>query len=132
MYKFIMRNQKGTGHAVFYDEKTSILSWGIGALIEGDNLCMEDLPNDTVRDFVQSIKESRTIQSLDKYFMFMEECLHCPLVHLCKGEPLSNMINFKSECERAYVEQVQNLCIALMYLTRTRLECIEGDIRRPE
>lgn len=131
MYKFIMRNHKNTGHAVFYDEKTSVMYWNVGALIETDEIDFEAISDPAIKDFIQSLRDERLVSALPNYKKFREECHHCPVVQICQGAPLFET-NFKEACDVAYAQSTQTLFWSLKQLTRMNLECIEGDIRRPE
>lgn len=131
MYRFIVRNNKGTGHAVFYDEKTSKMNWFTGGIIEDPLLENIEIQDSDIKDFLNSIKIKRNIEELDNFYRFKEECMHCPVVQLCKGKCLDDE-NFKESCNQSYSENVLKLYHILYILTAMKLESIDGDIRRPE
>lgn len=67
------------------------------------------------------------------HFSFREECMHCPVVQLCKGScmyldgPL-----FAQSCHNSYALNLGILRAALFRATGMVLTKIEGDIRRPD
>ena len=66
------------------------------------------------------------------HFSHREECMHCPVVQLCKGScmyldgPL-----FAQSCHNSYALNLGILRAALFRITGKVLTKIEGDIRRP-
>ena len=129
MYKIIVRNDKGTGQAIFYDPKTSKMNWYMGSPITKERRMDIEL-NEEVYNFISSLKSKRSVESLPNYSHFKEECHHCPVIQLCKGIPHSD--NWSDQCKTAYVKHMSNLYWAVFVLTGQKLESIEGDTRRPE
>lgn len=67
------------------------------------------------------------------HFIHREECMHCPLVHLCKGSCMYLYNdNFTQSCWNEYYFNLGILKAAMFTLTGKLLVGIEGDIRRPE
>ena len=73
MYKLIVRNQKESGEAIFYDHKMSKMNWYIGSPIK-DKIILDIETNNIIDDFIISLKTNRKIESLEKYNKFKEEC----------------------------------------------------------
>lgn len=67
------------------------------------------------------------------HFIHREECMHCPLVHLCKGSCMYLYgDNFAQSCWNEYYYNLGILKAAMFILTGKILIGVEGDIRRPE
>lgn len=67
------------------------------------------------------------------HFSLREECMHCPVVQLCKGSCMYlEGDHFTQSCWNDYYYNMGVLKAALFYLTGKILVHIEGDIRRPE
>lgn len=67
------------------------------------------------------------------HFSFREECMHCPVVQLCKGSCMYLYDDhFTQTCWNEYFYNLGILKAALFILTGKMLVNIEGDIRRPE
>jgi len=67
------------------------------------------------------------------HFNFREECMHCPVVQLCKGSCMYLYDDyFTQSCWNEYYYNLGILKAALFELTGKILVNIEGDIRRPE
>lgn len=67
------------------------------------------------------------------HLSFREECMHCPVVQLCKGSCMYLYADhFTQSCWNEYYYNLGILKAALFVLTGKLLVNIEGDIRRPE
>jgi len=67
------------------------------------------------------------------HLSFREECMHCPVVQLCKGSCMYLYDDyFTQTCWNEYYYNMGILKAALFVLTGKILIHIEGDIRRPE
>jgi radical SAM protein with 4Fe4S-binding SPASM domain len=130
MYKLIVRNDKGTGQAIFYNPKKSEIYWDSFAIPLNDQKLFDIEENAAIEDFIDSIRTKRTIQELPNFNILREECMHCPVVQLCKG--IDKQENWTKACNESYLKNVNNLYWSILVLTKQKLESIEGDIRRPE
>lgn len=67
------------------------------------------------------------------HFIHREECMHCPVLQLCKGSCMYLYEDhFSQSCWNEYYFNMGILKAALFHLTGKVLVGIEGDIRRPE
>lgn len=129
MYKLIVRNERGSGDAIFYDPKTSNMNWFTRGAPVNDTKVIE-INSHSIDDFIISIQTKRKVESLENYKKFREECHHCPVVQLCKG--ILPCEDWTEKCNKSYIENTSNLYWAIFALTGKRLESITGNIRRPE
>lgn len=120
MYTLIVEDKHELRYRIYYDPKKSDLHGHGGLVIDVSNVKTTDIH---IQELFDSIQEKRT---LDNMQLLKPECMHCPVVHLCKG-----VIPVGISCDNEYAFFVQKLDFALRMLTGKKLCVIEGYIERP-